>query len=87
MTRNILTALLAATAAFSPAYAAQNSNSITMIEGMVNVNLDFNIDELKVKSNETMVLTPYLVNEGDTLFLPSLGVYGRNSWIQRQRGV
>lgn len=87
MTRNILTALLAATAAFSPAYAAQNSNSITMIEGMVNVNLDFNIDELKVKSNETMVLIPYLVNEGDTLFLPSLGVYGRNSWIQRQRGV
>lgn len=87
MKRNILTALLAAAAAFSPAYAAQNSNSITMIEGMVNVNLDFDIDELNVKSNETMVLTPYLVNEGDTLFLPSLGVYGRNSWIQRERGA
>ena len=53
MKRNILTALLAAAAAFSPAYAAQNSNSITMIEGMVNVNLDFDIDELNVKSNET----------------------------------
>lgn len=87
MKRNILTAILAAAAAVSPAFAQQNRNSITMIEGMVNVNLDFDINELNVKSNETMVLTPYLVNEGDTLFLPSLGVYGRNSWIQHQRGV
>lgn len=87
MKKNRLFVMLAAAAAISAANAAAPGNSISMIEGMVNVNLDFNIDELKVKSNETMVLTPYLVNEGDTLFLPSLGVYGRNSWLQRERGA
>lgn len=43
------------------------------------------LDNLDVSSNRAVVLTPYLVGEGDSIELPSVGVYGRRRYYYYKR--
>ena len=63
------------------------TGSLSVSKGMFNVDANVNINDLKVKSGEIVIVTPVIANGPDTLLLPSVGVYGNRSWIQRQRGV
>jgi len=86
MKRNILlTSLLMAAAAFN-AQAGAPASAITMVEGMINVDINLNLKEIDVNSNQLTILTPYLVNGADTLRLDAVGVYGHNRYIQHLRG-
>lgn len=62
------------------------TSSLSLIEGMMNVDIDFNIADIKLKSCETAIVTPYLSNGKERLNLESFGVYGRRAYIQHQRG-
>ncbi len=63
------------------------SPAITMVEGMINVDMQLNLTEIPVKSSEVVIIVPYLVNEKDSLALGTLGLYGRRRYIQYQRGL
>lgn len=84
--RNILTAALLATATTAMANVPVSSPALSMVEGMMNVDMDFNPADFDVKTCELVVITPYLVNEADTLQLDRVGIYGRRRYIQAQRG-
>lgn len=47
--------------------------------------LTLNLANADVKSNGIVVYEPFVANGPDTLFLPSVGVYGRTRWIQNER--
>ena len=51
------------------------------------VGMDFDLADLKLKTNQAVVYTPMIVNGGDTLCLTPVGVYGRTAWIQYERGI
>lgn len=61
--------------------------SISMVEGMINVDMRLDLSAIPVKSNEVVIVEPYLVNELDTLALGAVGVYGRRRYIQFERGL
>lgn len=87
MKSRILTVALALLTAVSaiaatPYYAP----TLSLVEGMMNVDIDFNISEFDLKSCESVVVTPYLENGDKRVDLESFGVYGRRSYIQYQRG-
>lgn len=83
----LLPSLLIAAAAFTAkADTAATSSTISMVEGLINVDMNLDLKAIPVKSNQVVVLTPYLVNQADTLYLPGVGVYGRNRYIQHLRG-
>lgn len=44
------------------------------------VEMDLDMDRLKVESNRAVLLTPRLVNGADSLDLPSIGIYGRRRY-------
>lgn len=44
------------------------------------VDMDLNLDRLKVGSNRAVLLTPRLVHGADSLDLPSIGIYGRRRY-------
>lgn len=46
----------------------------------LNVAIDMNLKDLDVPSNRAVLLTPRLVNETDSLDLPSVGIYGRRRY-------
>lgn len=61
--------------------------AISIVEGMINVEMNLNLKDIPVKSNEVVIAVPYLVNDTDTLALGSLGIYGRRRYIQFERGL
>ena len=58
------------------------TQSATVRRDGSNVLVDMNLDlsDLKVKSTEAVLLTPYLVHGDDSLALPAVGVYGRQRY-------
>ena len=52
---------------------------------MVNVSMDLNLDNVKLASNKGLVYTPIILNDNDTLKLPSVEVMGRKRYIYYQR--
>lgn len=44
------------------------------------VDFEVNLEDLKVRNTRAVLLTPYLVNGGDSLALPSIGIYGRQRY-------
>lgn len=67
----------------SPAVAP----AITMVEGMINVDMSLNLKDIPVKSGEVVIVEPYLVNGSDSLSLGTVGIYGHRRYIQYQRGL
>ncbi|MCH5221200.1 MAG: DUF3868 domain-containing protein [Muribaculaceae bacterium] len=45
------------------------------------VDMDVDLQSLKVGSNRAVLLTPYLVNDNDSLALYSVGIYGRKRYF------
>ena len=86
MKRNILLPSLLIAAAALTAQAGTPASSITMVEGMINVDIALPLNDMDVSSNQITILTPYLANGTDTLRLESLGLYGRNAYIRHIRG-
>lgn len=88
MTQMRITVLTAALLAAAPLLAQQPVNTplLSLVEGMMNVEMNMDLRALGVRSNETALLTPMLVNGTDTLRLQPVAVCGRNRWIQWQRG-
>lgn len=83
----LLPALLAALTVLGATAALRvPSSSISMVEGMIDVNIDFDLKSIPVKSNQMLLIRPYLVNGEDSLYLKTIAVYGRNRYIQHQRG-
>lgn len=62
------------------------SSALSLTEGMLNVDIDFNISNIELKSCESAIVTPYLVNGDHRMDLESFGVYGRRAYIQHERG-
>lgn len=72
--------------------AADNSLEIGVIDpsmvkngSLMSVNMALDFAGLNLKSNRAAVFTPMIVNDADTLCLPSVGVYGRTRWYQFKR--
>lgn len=75
--------------AFALASAAQTpvtAPSIKIVDDRMRVDMELNLADIPCKSNQTVVLTPYLVNGADTLLLEPVGIYGRRNYIQYERG-
>ena len=51
----------------------------------VNVNMGLNLDDLKLKSNEGLVIIPMIVNGEDTVKMPATEILGRNRYIYYER--
>ena len=52
---------------------------------VMNVDMGIEFPALNVKTNGATVLTPMIVNDIDTLVLPSVSIYGRTSWYMSHR--
>ena len=87
MKRLILISVAAFLAVFQS--HAQNTNDVNIKDyvlelkedGYLNLNIDIDLSPLKIKTTQVVVLTPAIINGGDTLALKSVGVYGRNRRI------
>lgn len=54
----------------------------------MNVEMNVDLSELKVRSNRAVLLIPRLVNGTDSLDLPSIGIYGRDRYyIYTRNGI
>lgn len=51
----------------------------------VNIDMNFQLDQLKLKSNKGLVFIPMIVNQDDTLQMPAVEVMGRKRYIYYQR--
>lgn len=51
----------------------------------MNVGMELNLTGLTVKHTGATVITPMIVNDIDTLRLPSVSIYGRTSWYMSHR--
>lgn len=89
MKRYILipTLLFAASAIGATRNTAVSSPALTKVEGLINVDMNLDLSAFDVKSNQLVVVTPYLVNGADILYMQSVGIYGRKRYIQHQHGV
>lgn len=45
------------------------------------VNMDMDMSDFNVLSNRAVLLTPYVVKDGDRVGMPSLGIYGRDRYF------
>lgn len=52
---------------------------------LITVELLLDFSHMKVGTTEAVVATPVISNDSDSIFLPSVGVYGRTRWYQSQR--
>ena len=52
---------------------------------MVTVSMDIDMSQLDVESNRAVILTPYVAAQGDSVELPSVGVYGRGRYYHYLR--
>lgn len=89
--RTIAAALATATAAGASAgvFNVRTDNvKVTRSDGYAYVNVDFNLDSLRLKGNQQVFLTPVIRGGADTAFvaLPSILVSGRNVHYAYERG-
>ena len=49
------------------------------------VSMQFNLKDLKLKSNRAVILAPIISNGDQAVELPAIGIYGRNRWYQSYR--
>lgn len=63
------------------------SPSISIVEGMIDVDMQLNLKEIPVKSSEVVIIEPYLRNGTDSLSLGIIGLYGHRRYIQYERGL
>lgn len=54
---------------------------------LMTVAMNLETQDMHLKSNQAMVITPMLVNGTDTASLTPVGVYGRTAWVQFRRGI
>ena len=52
---------------------------------LMTVDMDLNLQDLKVKGDKAVVFTPVIINGNDSVVLESVGLYSRNRWYQYQR--
>lgn len=52
---------------------------------MMNVRMQMNLKDTKLKGDRVIFYVPMLVNDADTLMLNPVGLYGRTRWIQYKR--
>lgn len=52
---------------------------------LVNVSMDLDLTDLNLKRNKGLILTPMLVNGGDTAKMKTIEILGRNRYIYYQR--
>jgi hypothetical protein len=84
MKRFILLTVAAALFAFNG--YAQDKNDVNIIDytlelkenGYMDLDMDIDLSDLKIKTTQVVVLTPSIINGKDTLAFKSVGVYGRN---------
>lgn len=50
-------------------------------DGYLNLDIDIDLSQLRIKTTQVVVLTPAVINGTDTLMMKSVGVYGRNRRI------
>ncbi len=93
MKRFLLTIILGA--GLAPAMKAQNSASDGVTADSVrlerngkllSVDMTLQLSALEVKSSRAVLLTPRLVNGGNSAELPSVGIYGRQRYYHYVRG-
>lgn len=61
------------------------NKKVSKLGNTVNIDMDFQLDNLKLKSNKGLVFTPMIVNSDDTLKMPAIEVMGRKRYIYYQR--
>lgn len=54
---------------------------------LMTVGMEFDFKDLHLKGDQAVVFTPMIVNNGDTLSLTPVSVYGRTAYIQFERGI
>ena len=54
-------------------------------DGYMSVDIDIDLAQLKIKTTQVVLLTPYIVKGDQSLKLKSIGIYGRNRRIFYQR--
>lgn len=59
--------------------------SLSLEGSNLDVSVDLNIEELLVKNNTLVTLTPVLINGEDSTCLSTVGFYGRRRWFWYQR--
>ncbi len=83
----IVAALLTVSAGYSQDLPNVDVKDFTLElkDGYLNVDIDFDLSKLDIKTTQVVVLTPRVIKDADTLMLKSIGVYGRNRNIYYQR--
>ena len=67
------------------AVSRADSLSVERDGSRVRVSMALNLSDLNLKSARAVLFTPCLVGEGDSLALPSVGIYGRQRWFYYRR--
>ena len=93
MKRYITSTVLALVSCFFAAHAQEIKDvqvkelTLELRDGYLNVDMDLDLTDMKVKTTQVVVLTPCIVNGKDTLHLKSVGVYGRNRRVFYERNA
>ena len=61
------------------------NKAIRKVGNQVKVAMDLNLDQIQLASNNGLIYTPMILNEKDTLFMPSVEVMGKKRYIYYQR--
>ena len=61
------------------------NKAIRKVGNQVKVAMDLNLDQIQLASNKGLIYTPIILNEKDTLFMPSVEVMGKMRYIYYQR--
>lgn len=82
----ILTALLLACVASAQGIQDMFFPVLTVDRGWMKVSLDIPSDNMKLKSCETLIITPYIATSNEVTDLRSIAIFGRRNHIQYERG-
>lgn len=85
--KRFATSLALAAAIAASAQTPEMHISLDLTESRLAVAVDIDLASVKVKTSETALLTPCLVNGPDTLTFAPVAVMGRRDYIQYQRGA
>ena len=61
------------------------NKAIRKVGNQVKVAMDLNLDKIQLASNKGLIYTPMILNEKDTLFMPSVEVMGKKRYIYYKR--
>lgn len=50
-------------------------------DGQMNVGMNLDLSDIKVKSNRAVLISPYIINGQDSLALPEVVIYGRQQYL------